>query len=257
MSNLISSESLFHFMGKFEFLESALQKEFSPRFYKEDLRPFHKKPVYIAMKCFCDIPLSNILNHTNVYGKYALGFSKEWALKNGINPIAYYDKDSKFVDSIKGSYNHNIQLINKLGPGKLDESIYNLAGIKNGFERIFENFKPVKGRRWRNDKWNYGVNFYNEREWRYISSVNPKKSMYKSWYLETDLEYPNINEMNKFLSINDIIQFKYSDIKFIIVDTSEDVENICKLIDDLEQNDISPNILKTRILKIDDIKSNF
>jgi hypothetical protein len=244
-------------MGKFEFLESALQKKFSPRYYKEDLRPFHKKPVYIAMKCFCDIPLSNILNHTNVYGKYALGFSKEWALKNSINPVAYYNKESKFVGSIKESYNHNIKLINKLDQAKLDESFSNLAGIKIEFEKAFENFKPVKGRMWRNNKWNYGRNFYNEREWRYISNVNFGNSKYKSWYLEPDLENLNIDEMNNNLEINDVIQFKYSDINFIIVHTNEDVENLCSLLDDLEQNDISPSLLKTRIIKIGDIRSNF
>ena len=47
------------------------------------------------MVCFCDIPLNLAGNHRKVYGDYALGLRKEWAIENAICPVLYLADDGE------------------------------------------------------------------------------------------------------------------------------------------------------------------
>ena len=91
--SLLSANTLFHFINSLEHIISILINDFTPRyciesFYylgEEDFQP----EFALLMVCFCDIPLSQIRNHVEVYGGYAIGLSKEWGIENGINPVMY------------------------------------------------------------------------------------------------------------------------------------------------------------------------
>ncbi len=58
----------------------------------------------IPMVCFCDLPLSQIRKHTKTYGEYALGLSKEWAIKKQINPVLYTYPNSDLSEKLKNLY---------------------------------------------------------------------------------------------------------------------------------------------------------
>ncbi len=80
MSN-ISSNSLFHFTPKIEFLINILTNGFYPRYCHEELllnecQTLRGHNLLIPMICFCDIPLGKISNHINIYGKYCIGSPK-------------------------------------------------------------------------------------------------------------------------------------------------------------------------------------
>lgn len=158
MSNNISADTLFHFMKKYEYLEAALKQEFSPRYYKEDLAPFFEsKPVYIAMKCFCDIPLSMAKEHATKYGSYAIGLSKEWGIKNNLNPVSYYNKESDFIEAIRKAFDASIESLDRLEKhisgdewncfDEMAEKVF-FKTSKNiiHMRRAFLNFKPYNGR---------------------------------------------------------------------------------------------------------------
>ena len=48
----------------------------------------------IPQICFCDIPVSMSDNFVKYYGRYSIGFKKEWGIKNGCNPILYVNNES-------------------------------------------------------------------------------------------------------------------------------------------------------------------
>ncbi len=103
----ISSESLFHFTSKFEYLESILKGAFYPRYSLEyipsinrETKELKKINKAIPMVCFCDIPLSQVKDHINFYGSYGIGLKKSWGRSVGLNPIIYLDKDSILSDHL-------------------------------------------------------------------------------------------------------------------------------------------------------------
>ena len=92
----ISSRTLFHFVNTLEYLKKILNNDFHPRYCLEKIKTDMTDCVewYIPMKCFCDIPLSQISEHTKKYGKYGIGLTKNWAMRNGVSPIIYLYENS-------------------------------------------------------------------------------------------------------------------------------------------------------------------
>lgn len=136
----ISSNALFHFVNKQEYLEKILSGVFAPRYCLEhfDFKLLLFKDVHILMKCFCDIPLSQITNHTKIYGNYGIGFTKEWGKKNGISPIIYVYKNSDtyksiqriYSDKLNEAYNEYQRKKTKTARNKIFEAISIIAYIK-------------------------------------------------------------------------------------------------------------------------------
>ena len=160
----ISSSSLFHFTNNFDYLTNILRDEFIPRYSLENLKIGSSNfNIAIPMICFCDIPLSNIKNHIEKYGDYAIGMSIEWAIEKKINPVLYL-KDGSMLSN-------QLQQISNLVMEKSQQSPNNETIFP--FTDILRYIKPFNGKFER--KWNHYKNddekFYNEREWRYIPSI--------------------------------------------------------------------------------------
>ena len=97
----ISSNDLYHFTPKFEYIVSILENGFEHKLLEEVL-PFtgFKNSVFSIqgivehiispyVVCFCDLPFSLISEHVSEYGRYCIGLSKEWGMSLGITPIRY------------------------------------------------------------------------------------------------------------------------------------------------------------------------
>ena len=88
MTERLSANSLFHFTSSFDNIISILKNEFWPNYNLECL--FNSQlEIGVPMVSFCDIPLSQVKNHSKYYGKYAIGMNKEWGTENSINPVFY------------------------------------------------------------------------------------------------------------------------------------------------------------------------
>ena len=89
----LSSNSIIHFTSEKENLKSILKSNFRPFYCREEIIIDNRPMTYAApMVSFCDIPLSEIKSHINKYGAYGLGLTKEWAERNRLNPVLYFEK---------------------------------------------------------------------------------------------------------------------------------------------------------------------
>ena len=121
----IKSNSLFHFTPKEEYLLDILENGFWPRYCFEDIEWLIPKDlknelekqeednfletltkeliksnissIAYPMSCFCDIPLSKITAHTDFYGSFGLGMTKEWGIRKRLNPIFTYQITASFL----------------------------------------------------------------------------------------------------------------------------------------------------------------
>lgn len=91
----ISSNALFHFTSTFRQLGAILENKFKLTYCYEKYSLGHEThESYYPMVSFCDIPLSIAHNQVKAYGNYAIGLTKEWAIKNKLNPVLYIEKNS-------------------------------------------------------------------------------------------------------------------------------------------------------------------
>ena len=87
--------SLFRFSKDFESLQKVLKNGIFPNYCEEDLSFDDEEFIIgIPMISFCDIPITLLDEHTNRYGSYGIGLSKDWGIKNGVTPIMYIANDT-------------------------------------------------------------------------------------------------------------------------------------------------------------------
>lgn len=102
------TSSLFHFTKDIEVLKSIIRNGLIPNFCKEDLCYEDRKIIIgVPMVSFCDIPLTRTSEFKSRYGELAIGLSKDWAIRNQINPILYVN-DMRVLMSLNffNSYRH-------------------------------------------------------------------------------------------------------------------------------------------------------
>jgi len=207
----ISANTLFHFVPRRKYLEEILRGKLIPRYCVEhfEINNVIHGDIAIPMKCFCDIPLSQIYKHTNMYGKFAIGFTKEWAQKNRITPILYIHEQSPHHKDIFPT----------------SESDFLTFCQKNP---MIKYVKPYTGKMWKNEKLTKNICFYNEREWRFVPT---NFSLIEKCKFDKDKE-----EYQKSLKTSDIA-FTPDDIKYIIIQEEKNRE---KIIDAIKKSKFFP-----------------
>lgn len=219
--NRLSSTNLFHFLQKKDWLVNILKEmSFKPRYVLEEY-PSLKETYLIQMKCFCDIPLSNIKNHISKYGKFGIGFTKEFAIKHYISPVCYYYESSNTIFRLM-----TVETPNSVNSGSM-----------------IPYFKHMHS----NDQTEY---YYDEREWRYISGIiHDVTNLSEIKQNEKKLELNN--------NISDKVAFNLEDIKYIFIETENDKIEILKEINKMTCNEFDKDILKTKIITAEQIMEDF
>ncbi|TQQ75601.1 abortive infection system antitoxin AbiGi family protein [Vibrio cholerae] len=201
------SDNLFHFTRSLDVLKLILKNGVYPRYCLEDFGWFGAsdfKHVAYPMSCFCDIPLSRISDHTDFYGMYGIGFTKEWGLKNGLNPVIYLTEGGSVCEMVKFYFNLNM-------PKGQQESEAN--------EQLFtllSHVKPINGTMYMGGM-PVEKDFYQENEWRYVPKVNDL-IFEEKFEEERDASNKNI-EKHK-------LEFTPQDIKYIFVKSDSDIPNL-------------------------------
>jgi hypothetical protein len=258
---MISANTLFHFTKSIENIRNILTNNFKPRYCLEriDFIPNTETDIDLAipMVCFCDIPLSQIINHVETYGNYAIGLRKEWAMEKSISPIIYLHNNSRTNNIINKLFVSTARID---GLDKLIKGEFTGEASLNLLELLFY-CKIYKGRMWRDNLLIDNVTFYNEREWRYIPKLKELEP-FNSKYIITKEEYFDESQRmkaNKLLT-DFQIHFTPKDIKYIIIKNESERIRMVRMIEEIKGNDFSLNELKelsSKIISTEQIKDDF
>ena len=201
----ISANTLFHFSSRYDTLIQILQSKFFPRLCLEK-GYWHPGDMRwaIPMVCFCDIPLSDIAEHTQKYGNYAIGLKKTWAMEQGVTPILYVHDNSVFIEHGLEALNWSLELSAK-DPKHLNERLAQVMSL-------FFMMKPYEGYQERDGK-RKKIRFYDEREWRYIPPiVGPHLNFLTEEEFNDKTQRDRINSFNEQYGVN----FNPDEINYII-----------------------------------------
>lgn len=201
------------------------------------------------MVCFCDTPLSLLINHINTYGQYGLGMTKEWGLRKGLNPVIYFNKNSHLA--IKFSVVTN-------------DLIWKRIPSARAFHEILGYMKPYEGTLYRNGHdVKESVRFYDEHEWRYVPNI----SILRDKGIETNIQrhmYLNreaLREANHKLETEATrLSFNADDIKYIIIEDEDQINIMITGIRDIKGSRYDRDTvdkLVSRIITVRQLKEDF
>lgn len=222
MMSEISSNYFFNFTKKPDYLiETIKHGAFSPRYHREDFSYIHSsfgvtRNIFILMKCFCDIPLNRLMKkHIDSFGSYGIGLKKDWGIKNNLTPVHY-------IPVLNGDawYPSNLSSLYSLAFNKNSEvNIRDLITDYFIYTKLYEKRRTV---------------FYDEREWRYIpsSDTDNEVSRIKHRPILPNEEVDSLDDLMKDKSNNlknderVRLKFDLTDVKYVIVKTSNDRDKI-------------------------------
>lgn len=254
----ISNHSIVHYTRKLQNLKSILKdRSFKLKYCLETIDIYFgedsfTKPLSIAipMVCFCDIPFMEIHNHVKEYGFYGIGLSKDWAIKNCINPVVYLTENSWLIDRLAELKWKTDDLFNVTDLSKLKDfnKYYKLLETESLLFCYIKNYSGDINTK-KVHKKNYL--FYNEREWRYVSKIGSGLK-----HIISEEEYKkNKDAINKDATEHRLY-FSFEDITYIILQNNEQIPRFIKF---LKNNfkDFESDILSNKILTIQQLKEDF
>lgn len=255
MSN-ISSNSLFHFTPKKEYLTSILNQAFIPRYCFEEIKLSDKLERQgiesaIPMVCFCDLSLGQITNHIDMYGSYGLGMTKEWGIRKKLNPIIYVNPNSNITDSIS-------QMAESVYQALEDHCSDVTKQLSDDYMNLINFLKPYDGDFRRGLETIKDVRFYDEREWRYVPKIKFDPDV-KSILSRSEFSDPDMLESENKKLIDYSLEFEPKDIKYIFVKNESEIH---PLMDQLRQiksrfSRKEIDVLTSKIITTDQIKQDF
>lgn len=242
----LSSNSIIHFTNSKSALKGILESHFTVSYCKEKIHfdNNYVTPV-IPMVSFCDIPLSEVKKHIKSYGNYGVGLTKEWAIKQKLNPVLYIDKNSilssslsHIIDSFLAGTNYENDLT------KEQKAIVDIF-------RYMKNYQANLERNGRVEEENY--RFSDEREWRFVPDHHKK---IVPLYNLSDYEEKKIPKLLEGVSLT----FEPNDIKYIIIDNDDEIKEFVRLLEDAQGDKYKYQDIKrltTRIITSKQIIEDF
>jgi hypothetical protein len=251
MARSLHPDILFHFTSKSALFE-ILRTTFKVSYAREKIiGPTQRREFGVPMVSFCDLKLSELKKMIeDDYGKFGIGLSKEWANRNGLNPVMYISKHCALTDGlingVDGIHQHLEGLTN----------MNQITAVSQSYLNIMDMYRYIKNYDGELERANYPLNenyrFADDREWRYVPNIDSKiKPFVPITTIRTKAQKQELNA-----SINSYrLSFEPEDIKYLIVEKDE---QRIDLIHHLEQvkhrfDEVTRRRLSSRILTIDQI----
>ena len=252
----IQADTLFTFSKQLSYIIPSIKEMvISPRYCVEDisyLKIKDLKKIAYPMKCFCDINLHRIQEHLQWYGYYGLAFTKAWGMHNRIQPVHYINPESELRKDFTTAFSAALKATTD------NESAAQIK-MKNYLLHQLMYFKPYDGKMQERDTRKLKRKcFMDECEWRFVPDVSKIEfeqvlldhSVYDVGLL-TDLS-------NSMMGIREIsLGFDYSDLKYIIVKTLDDFQELANVIVGLKLDKIKEQQLFSKIIIWDISKGDF
>jgi Putative abortive phage resistance protein AbiGi, antitoxin len=225
MNSEISSEYLFHFTPKLEYLKGILTTNgFIPFYCLERLdylqiyeKNGNKFEMAFPMVCFCDLTFDKQSIHKGKFGNYGIGLSKSWGKSKILSPVTYCSEKTLSSISLKLLINLAYEL-----KENLNENQWNT--LNNSLSILMMHFKSYEGFAYNKKTGDFDSEisrFYDEREWRYIPlEVNGLK------YNLTRSEFENEKirkKENERIQKDNKLLFSVNDINYIILKSESEI----------------------------------
>lgn len=255
---VLSSNTLFHYTNKMDYLIKILENDFSPRISIENLSTDITNEIGIPMVSFCDIPLSQVSNHSMTYGKYGIGLTKEWGQRMGITPVMYFHNSANHFKPFNIATDKLKSDIYGIEPQYSFEMYSHIMYI-TWFHKLYE------GLMWKDNKY-MEKKFYDEREWRYIPSLG---SMYDSGITKMSYFDEDVKKLKHDIDFKEMInielgkefklKFTPNDIKYLIVDKETEILKMISRVKKLKHKygEDEIHLLITRIVSMESIENDF
>lgn len=245
---------LFHFTKK-RWLYEILRTTFKVSYAREKIIGLENEREFaVPMVSFCDLKLSELKSHTEKYGQFGIGLTKEWANRNGLSPVMYVNRHCELMDNLitglNGVYSH-LNKVNDMEKFKnLNKSYLN---IMNTY-RYVKNYEGELIRQGELEDENF--RFADEREWRFVPSletegVQPFVAISK---IRTSQQKSEYNEKVSHLRLS----FQPDDIQYLIVENDSDITDLIRHLENVKGRfDLETRSrLSSRILTIEQIKND-
>lgn len=253
--SLLSAQTLFHYTKK-AYLLDVLENGFVPRYSKEfdidkgeNLTFGHH--LYIPMVCFCDTPLSLVEKHMDIYGPCGIGLSKDWGIRNGLNPVFYINKGSTVHENLIVPIQNLCTKDAEIKDEYLSSIVRDLVFIY----RYMKPYEPARGTYERNGRKYCDYLYYDEKEWRYvpINLETDQKVSFESTNLEIKTANDNLARRP--------LKFDVRDINFIIIEKESDTDAIINSFRNsknfVNKEKVDEQYLLTTLITAESIRKNF
>jgi len=246
----LSSNSLIHLTNTRKALEGILENSFRVKYCKEEIKWNEKSStIHVPMVSFCDIPLSQIKDHISSYGCYGIGLTREWAVRNRLNPVLYIEQHSHLAHSYEQALIHFSKNEDgeDVAADRAHKQLVDIARYTKNYEGMLKrNGEPPKKYR-----------FSDEREWRYVPDIDHACEMY---YNRKEFGEPDAKE-KAAKSVADLrLKFEPDDIKYIIIKDESEITEFINHLRASKGANFNMHVvekLTTRILTSEQIKTDF
>lgn len=224
----LSTDTLLH-QTEFKNLRKILSNKFFKTSYsKETFDCKEPKMIsskgnifYFPMICFSEIPISSLHNHLYRYGNCIIGMKKEWAISNRMNQVHYYQKESVLMDSLIEIYNrYYLEVMERNNKNE------DILDVFHHLEYQIVHSKNYSGKVETKDFEDENYFFSEEKEWRSVPK-NIKRGVTLS--IHPDYFKKNKERLQKKIG-KKTLPFELSDIRFLILDSDEQKEEIIQLL---------------------------
>jgi len=252
----VSSNSLIHFTNDKERLKSIFLENFRIGYCKETptLGGFGTLS-YVPMVSFCDIPLSQIKEHISKYGEYGIGLTREWGIRNKLNPVLYLEPGSLLSESYRAAANYFLSKANAEKEVVARSDDYFRAVLALGeMQSYTKNYQGDLVRRDGSRTPNY--RFSDEREWRYVLPCQNGATPIMS---EDTFNSPHGQARARDLIARTRLVFEPNDIRYVIIKDDSEIREFVEHLRNAKggkysQHDIDR--LTTRILTTEQIRQD-